>query len=110
VLLIVGAVTTLAGQVAGTRSRTPDVAFRYGFAMVPFLLLGARAAFLRRSRAYETVLIVTAVFLWASSTMYTNDEMRLTYVLVPILQIVVVGLVGVGLTLHDWLAPKFRRK
>jgi xanthine/uracil permease len=110
VLLIVGVVTTLAGQLAGTRSRTPDAAFRYGFAVVPFLLLAVRLVSLRRSRAYETVVIVTAVFLWASSTMYTNDEMRLTYVLVPTLQIVVVVLVVVGLTLHNWLGPKFRRE
>ena len=35
---------------------------------------------------------------------------RLTYVLVPTLQIVVVVLVVVGLTLHNWLGPKFRRE
>ncbi|HEV3139035.1 MAG TPA: hypothetical protein VGY57_00895 [Vicinamibacterales bacterium] len=59
-LLIAGAVTTVLGQTAGTKGGAPGARFRFGLAIVPFLVIGLTALSLRRSRAYEVVLILTA--------------------------------------------------
>ncbi|HEV3139036.1 MAG TPA: hypothetical protein VGY57_00900 [Vicinamibacterales bacterium] len=42
--------------------------------------------------------------------MYSNDEMRLTYVIIPMLQTMIAVAVVVLLTIHNWRSKKIRRE
>ncbi len=108
VLLILGVITTVRGQMDGTASGTPDPTARILWAMVPFALVTLAMVRLTGARAYEAALTAVAVFLWGSSTLYTNDEMRLSYWVTPVFQTAVVALAILVLTLHRWWVRKFR--
>ena len=102
VLLAIGLLTTVRGQMDGTDHRAPDPVERMTFAIVPFVILTGALVWLTRSRGQAVVLAVVAVFMWASSAMYTNDEMRLSYWIVPVVQIGIALPVVGGLAIHAW--------
>ena len=101
-------ILTLRGQMAGTASGTPDPEERIVWAIAPFVIIGLRTMWVARSRANDIFLFVIAMFLVLTSLMYTNDEMRLTYVFIPMLQIVVVVPTLILHKLVGWLYRKFR--
>jgi len=107
VLLVVGAITTVLGQISG---HAPDLATRIVWAIVPFAVITFRAISLDRATVSDIFLMVIAVFLWGTSMLYSDDEMRLTYEFVPIIQIIVVVPAVALLTLHQWWSRKFRRQ
>lgn len=104
VVLGIGLEMNIRGQMQGTASHTPDPASRMVWAVVPFAIFAV--AFYRAAHTTLSACIgvVCAVLLWLLSTMYTNDEMRLTYVMMPIVQIIIVLIVVVAL----WLSGRWQ--
>jgi hypothetical protein len=101
VLLVIGLVLTVNAQIQGTRSRAPDPAERMIWAALPFAILAAALRQLMRTRVHEVIALIGAALVALTSTMYWNDEMRLTYSLTPVFQLILVLVIVAGLVVDN---------
>src|SRR6478752_776111 len=88
VLLGIGLAMNIRGQMQGTASHTPDPVSRMVWAVAPFAIFSVALYRAARTTLSASIGVVCAVLLWLLSMMYTSDEMRLSYVMMPIVQII----------------------
>ncbi len=104
ILVGMGLEMNIRGQMQGTASHTPDPASRMVWAVVPFVIFAVALYRAARTTLSACIGVVCAVLLLLLSTTYTNDEMRLTYVMIPIVQIIIVLIVAAAL----WLSGRWQ--
>ena len=109
-LLGLGLALNIRGQIEGTRARAPDPTERMIWAVVPFALLAIVLWRLTTTKGQSIFVVVFASILALTSTMYTNDEMRLTYALTPVMQLLTVLFIVAVLVADRWRLRRQERR